>query len=285
MKTNYLPFYLYLQSLYHILIKTHDVYMITDLSLLENDVDYLITFLNYIDILNDVKIKMILIHADYIINHANYEKYIKFIIDHNVFLWEYSVLNMNLYKEHYPLIKYDFIPLCYNKYLEDVYKPYKLNIPYNERKYDVVFLGNYSDTRRNKLILKINEKYKLHVLIANNNINEYVNAVENSKIVLNIYSKEYNMPFDYYRFAMLYANNTMIITETPKHVDYNIESNLLELSKYMIHTDYDNIINTIDIYLKKTNEEINKITQDIYNTFKKNNMEYCINNSINNLQI
>ena len=98
MKTNYLPFYLYLQSLYHILIKTHDVYMITDLSLLENDVDYLITFLNYIDILNDVKIKMILIHADYIINHANYEKYIKFIIDHNVFLWEYSVLNMNLYK-------------------------------------------------------------------------------------------------------------------------------------------------------------------------------------------
>lgn len=277
MKDAYLPFYLYFQSIYTILIKTHEVTIINNLLLLDNDTDYLITFLNFIDILENIKIKMILINPDYIINHENYQKYINFIIDYNVIVWEYSILNLELYK-NYPSIKYNFVPLCYSKYLEDIYKPFKLNIQYNERKYDVLFLGNYTEPRRHPLLSKINEKYKLLILNGNDNINEYINAVENSKIVVHIFSKEINMAFDYYRFSLLYSNKIMIVGETPKHVDYSIETHLEELMQYMIHTDYDNIINTIDIYLKKTNEEINKITEDIYNIYKKFDMEYCVNN-------
>jgi hypothetical protein len=291
---NYIPFDLYINSIYNI-FKTNEFFIsnnfevsiINNVSQYSNESDFLILFLNYVkDIYNiyTKNTKLIFIHADYIINHSQEDQqlmynYINNKNLNNSYLWEYSYLNMELYNNNFINKKITFIPLQYNNYLENIYNKYTLNIPYDKKPIDVLFMGSVDKGSRRGIILeKISKKYKLHVMQNVNDIGKYVNIIENSKIILQIYSNENNKVFDYYRLALLYSNKVPVISENFEGIDYKNGNTLSELCEVITKTDYGNIENIIENHLLKSYNEINTITNKTYVIFKKNDMDSCVIN-------
>jgi len=109
-----------------------------------------------------------------------------------------------------------------------------------------------------------------------NDINEYIELVENSKIILHIYAKDMNHSFDYYRLSLLYSNKVFVISETYKEVNPENSHKLEELSKVLIESNYDDLSNKTEEYLNKSTSEIDTITQQTYDVFKKNTLDESI---------
>jgi hypothetical protein len=296
---NYIPFNLYINSIYNI-FKTnryftqnnYEVSIINHISKYDKTSKFLILFLNYIKDIYDINTqntKVILIHADFIINHSKEDQnlmhaYVNYKNINNSYLWEYNYLNIEYYNKHYINKKIYFIPLKYNTYLESVYNNCKMNIPFSKKSIDVLFMGSLDErSRRKKILDEIAKTHNVFIMNNVNNIDKYINIVENSKIILQIYSNENNMPFDYYRLALLYANKVFVISE--KHKDNNLDhfSDIKQLSNVIIETDYDNIVNEVNNYLKKSDNEIETITNNTYEIFKNNDMDNCLINYFSNI--
>ena len=296
---NYIPFNLYINSIYNIFknneffIKNKfDVSIISNTSQYSNESDFLILYLNCIaDVYNiDTKnTKVILIHADYIINHSENDQYLmrNYINNKNLknsYLWEYNYLNIEYYNKNFTNKKWTFIPLQYNKYLEFIYNKYTHNIPYDKKPIDILFMGPADKgSRRGILLEEMSKKYTVFIMNNVNEIKEYINIIDKSKIILQIYSNENNMPFDYYRLALLYSNKVFVIVENFEGFDYKNENKLSELSEVIIKTDYNNILNIVDKYIIKPDVEIESITEATYEVFKKNDMDSCIINFFKNI--
>jgi hypothetical protein len=266
-------------------VKTNNnVTIIRNISEITPTTNYLIVFINYIDLIYNSQLpkttNVIFIVADYLLNCSEKEQYLlkKYINENSerTYIWEYGPLNINYYKKNEIYCKLKFIPLIYNIFLEEIYKQYTEVIPYHKKTIDVLFIINGMQDRRKNIINKLKQKCNLVVLSGNNNIDEYCSIVENSKIIINIYSKEINKQFDYYRLALLYSNKALVINETMTHHDFSLEPNLIELNDVMINVEYDNMIDTVVEYLKKSDEEISEITEKIYQTFKKHDMKNYI---------
>ena len=201
-------------------------------------------------------IRIIFIHADFLYNHSRFDQneIINFVnkINYNkCFIWEYSSQNIFYYNKFYPNIKYKFLPLLYDKYIEDLYtsKLDRGKIPWEEKDIDVVFMGDYSD-RRKPYYEEIKKRYKTHIITG-------------------------NKAFDYFRLALLYSNSVFVITETPK-VDFKIETNLSELKDVIITCEANNCLDKIATYVKLPGEDIDKITLRVYENFKKYTLEQSI---------
>jgi len=226
-------------------------------------------------------VRIIFIHADFIYNHSSDDQneIINFVnkINYNkCFVWEYSSQNIFYYNKFYPNIKYQFLPLLYDKYIEDLYTS-KLNrgkIPWEKKDIDVVFIGGDSP-RRNSYYEEIKKRYKTCIITGNNNYSEIFNLLERGKIFVNLFAKESNKAFDYFRLALLYSNRVFVITETPA-VDFKIETNLSELKDVIITCETNNYLDKIETYIKLPSEEIDKITLSVYEIFKKYTLEQSI---------
>jgi hypothetical protein len=155
--------------------------------------------------------------------------------------------------------------------LEQIYEPHRLNIPLSQRPIDVLYLGSLND-RREKMINLIRTKYNLVQVQFITDIKEYVDLIEKSKLVINIFSKEDNKPFDYYRLAFLYSNKVLVINEKMEHVDTSIDEIPQKMSSVMINVEYDDLPIAVDSYLNKTEQEINYITEGTYEVFKQFDM-------------
>lgn len=278
---NYIAFNLYIMSIFKYFQKNNiNVAIIDNISLLSDNIDYLILFLNDISLVFNETInntKVIFIHADKITHHSISDQYMMYnyinkINVNNTFIWEYSPININIYKTEWINTKIHYIPLLYNNSLETLYKENIVKIPYDKKEIEVLFIGTTGSERRRKLLPSIGNKYKLYISELNQNIIEYMQMIENSKIILNIYSNSDNKPFDYYRFAFLYSNKHFVITEKPENIDLEMETNLVAYEEWMTTVEYDNIVETIDIYLKKSSKEIEAITEVAYENFKKYEM-------------
>jgi hypothetical protein len=184
---NYIAFNLYINSLTSILSNNHIEYKVITNIKEAADFDYLILFVNDAkDVMHIKDKKVIFIVADYFILHSkdfqeNFTEYVN--INPTIYLWEYNILNIEYYKQHFPNIKTRFIPLMYNKYLEDVY-----NVPrieYKDKPIDVLFMG-CANNRRIELLKKIQGKYKFYFMTNENDMNKYMNIIEHSKIVIHI---------------------------------------------------------------------------------------------------
>ena len=226
-------------------------------------------------------IRIIFIHADFLYNHSRFDQneIITFVnkINYNkCFIWEYSSQNIFYYNRFYPNIKYSFLPLLYDKYIEDLYtsKLERGKIPWEEKDFDIVFMGDYSE-RRKPYYEEIKKKYKTCIITGNNNYSEMFNLIERSKIFVNLFSKDSNKAFDYFRLALLYSNRVFVITETPK-VDFIIEKNLSDLKDVIITCETNNYLEKIETYLNLPSEEINNITSNVYEKFKKYTLEQSI---------
>lgn len=288
----YLAFDLFIYSLESILKKKFDnVKFINCIDALDkNNNVLLIMFIN--DLGKYVKkygfsiksnCRIIFIHPDFIYNHSLFDQneIINFVnkINYNkCFIWEYSSQNIFYYNKFYKNIKYQFLPLLYDKYIEDLYtsKLDRGKIPWNEKDIDVVFMGDYSE-RRKPYYEVIKTKYKTCIITGNDNYSEMFNLIERSKIFVNLFSKETNKAFDYFRLVLLYANKVFVITETPI-VNFRIEENLIELKDAIITCETNNYLDKIESYINLPGEEIDKILSNIYEILKKNTLEQSIFN-------
>jgi hypothetical protein len=226
-------------------------------------------------------IRIIFAHAEFFYNHSKHDQneIITFVnkINYNkCFIWDYSSQNIFYYNKFYQNIKYKFLPLLYDKYIEDLYtsKLERGKIPWEEKDIDIVFMGYYSD-RRKPYYEEIKKKYKTCIITGNNNYSEMFNLIERSKIFVNLFYKESNKAFDYFRLSLLYANKVFVITETPR-VDFKIEQNLSELKDVIITCETNNYLDKIETYINLPGEEINNITENVYEKFKKYTLEQSI---------
>ena len=88
-------------------------------------------FFNYIPILVSTlgysigKTKIIFIHADVFFIHSDEHQYIMNeyckINSNKIHILDYCSINIKYYKEKFPSLKCTYLPLFYNKYLEEMY--------------------------------------------------------------------------------------------------------------------------------------------------------------------
>lgn len=276
---NYLPFNTYFSILYNVLKRMDlDVRFINSLRQHKSETDYLIVYTNHINQIYraNINCKIIFINADHYITRLQSERgrlgmYINNMNPNNTYIWEYNPLNVYYYEKYYTNKKYSFIPLAYSNILEVMYKKTK-KIPYDKKDIDILFLG-FLTSRRKVIVEQLVSKYNIKCFSRITDTTQFCNVIERAKIVLNIFSSEINKPFDYYRLSLLYANKIFVINEEMTDFDPILQSDLLELKDHMINIKYNDLPAAVDKYLKYSPEEIENITNNTYEAFKKCNME------------
>jgi hypothetical protein len=233
---------------------------------------------NLKEILEENNKKVILISTEHY-KFAYVEENIENISNKNLpyYILEYNVINYNYFTNTYPNLKIKFIPLIYNKVLENYYNEKVPNkIQWQNKDIDILFYGRLNDRRAHILDIL---KTKYNVYISTCGVSAEANKtlceeIERSKIVINILYYDYNIIFDYYRNSMLLANRTVLITEYPEITNLYLEKSLVDFEQNLLVPKYDKIIETVDTILLHYNEfDINNLLDRQYNWFKKNDMK------------
>lgn len=177
---------------------------------------------------------------------ANGSKNITYILD-------YQSENINYFNENNQneKLKIKYLPAMQNTYFVNLFKENMVNTI--EKDIDILFYGSLSP-RRIKIIEELKKKYNVYYY-GYGPFNILVPLIQRSKIVLNIYNYENNKPFEYYRISFLLSNNIFFITETPSDIDFEIEPQLIDYSKYLVHAEYDKLVDLIDQYMAKIDDE------------------------------
>jgi len=233
--------------------------------------------INIINILSSFISKKIIFNTEYYKNCNTLDKLNKINNENlNFFIFEYNILNIRYYKEIYNNIKYYFLPLCYDIYLEQYYNSNINNkINFKHKDIDIFFYGSVNE-RRNHILNKLKNKYNVVIIQGSTGLDEnkeICNLIERSKIILNILHYDTNIIFDYYRNSFLIANKVFLISESANDLDYLIEDGLKELTDNLIMSKYENIIETIDQYYNINENEYYNIINRQYESFKKYNMK------------
>ena len=183
------------------------------------------------------------------------KKYIS-ILKKAKFIWDYSIENIKYIQEKYNIKNIDYIPLKYS--LANNYYQKKKNI---KKDIDILFLGSLND-RRKSILDKL--KLKFNVYIGNLNLwDEKRNEILfRSKIVLNINFYE-NGILELARLSYLLSNRAFIISEN----GFNKELSK-KMSDFMILTNYNNIIDTVNNCLNNY-EVYHKKNIVFFNNWKK----------------
>jgi len=278
----YLPYLLFREILTKVVKENFNIAVeyVYKLESLKNDSKtIIITNLNSIDdnILNTLSSynsKKILINTEYYENFST-SKYLEFINNKlNFYLLEYNILNINYLKKSNKNISYHFIPLCYNSYLEDYYSSRVVKKKFVEKDIDILFLGTLNNRRKN-IINNLQTRYNVatRYLFGEDKNRELCDLIERSKIVLNVLYYHNNIVFDYYRNSFILSTRTLLITEKSTNKDYNIEDGLLQLENNIINVEYDQLIETVDKYMKISEEEYNKLVDRQNNSLKQYKMD------------
>jgi hypothetical protein len=291
----YLPFLLYRESINKIIKTNYNIeleYVYNFNNLVNSDQTIILLNiyslnLHLIEILKNYNSKIIIINTEYI-NNFNINNMICKIHNEckNINILEYNVLNISIYKQKFNNIKWYFIPLCYNIYLEEYYNSQITNkINYNNKDIDIIFYGSLNN-RRNLILENLKNKYNIVIVPSDNSKNtnkELCCLIERSKIVLNIIYYADNNIFDYYRNSFLLANKILLISESPANKNYEIENKLEDLEKNIISADYDNLVNTVQKYINISEEEYNNLVNKQYESFKKYKMENKVTDFFNKI--
>jgi hypothetical protein len=282
----YLPVILYTNILYNTLKNklNNNVEKISNIDLIDiNSISLFIIFLieindDIIKILSINNIKTIIISTEYYYT-LDIEIKIQKLIDNNInfIIFEYNVLNIIILNKIHPSIKKYYLPLLYDDYLKTYYNNLLINKISNiDKDIDILICG-YTNERRDYIVNILKNKY--NVLFVTTTPENIINYIERSKIILNIYTYDFNKIFDYYRISFLIANNAFIISEYPSDINLDLEPNLIDYDKYMIFATYDKLVETIDTYLQDYNPDmINEIVKNQFEWFSNNKMETYIMN-------
>lgn len=287
--SSYLPFYFYRETMRQVISEyiTSEVEYIHNISSINKDPDTIIIMNMYCyifspdnvqEILEKYNKKVILISTEHY-KFAYVEENIKKIVEKNLpyYILEYNVINYNYFTNTYPNLKIRFIPLIYNKVLENYYNEIiPCKIGWYQKDIDILFYGRLNDRRTH--ILDILKK-RYNVCISTCGVSYEANKIlcqqiERSKIVINILYYDYNIIFDYYRNSMLLANRVVLITEYPEITNLYLERSLVDFEKNLLVPKYDKIVETVDTILLYYNEfDINNLLDRQSNWFKNNDMK------------
>lgn len=292
----YMPFLLYRQSLYCIFQRflTNNIEYIYDIDHFDNNKDTILIMnmycLNYttekdiFSIIQNTSSNVILINTEFY-QHHNIDNIMKWINDNNLkfFVLEYNIINYNYFKQNYINLNIFFAPLIYHSHLEYYYKQQieEKFIKWNEKDIDVLFIGRLNE-RRSNVLDQLRKKYNIHIIsgftgeLENKSICGFY---ERSKIVINILYQDDNSIFDYYRNTFIISNKVLLVSESPKNINYDIEHYLTGMNENLFLCEYNNFVSTIDNILTNYNEDqINEIKEKQYRWFKeKETMDYFIN--------
>ena len=289
---DYLPFCLYIESIKSIIYEniTQYIEVISDCSQIYDErntifIMFMIDLQNNIHHINELKnIKTIIfINTEHYTNaylHIN----LNIINSPKYHIWDFSPRNISAFNTYYPYIQTHYLPLLYNTFLTNYYNSQiTQKINYSSKTIDILFFGTMNERRRN-ILNKLQYKYVVKIISIEDRLtdSQLFDFIENSKLVLNIFYYE-EFVFDYYRSAILIANKINTIYETPHNIDTNIETNLLNWETNIQHSNYDNLISSVDNMLKKSEIDIQTITQNTYNWFSTNDMKTYIIEFMNNI--
>ena len=281
----YLPFYLYANSLCHCIQKkiTENVEIIHDLTQVKYQDTTTILFLFLIHMTQDIivaqqrsPIKIVFINTE---QYANYSTTINSILDYadqnpRFYLLEYNPKNMKYYRSKYHNLPIFYLPLLYSEFLETYYNELvPVKIPYEKKDIDIFFSGSMN-TRRKNLLRVLQEKYRVKVVLFNEQMEhrELFQYMERSKMVLNVFYYDV-FAFDFYRNALLLSNHIMLLSEFPRDIDLEIETNLIGYNKNLFLEKYDFIPTTTDKILQQQTPEAVKTAVNLgYEWFKQHNM-------------
>lgn len=280
----YLPFLLYRESFLRI-IKNYfnniTIEYINNFNSLSNDKNNIIIANIYsineklLHVLDSYKSQIILINTEHYYN-LNVDKVIDFINNKsNFYILEYNILNINYYNNTQKNINYVFIPLCYNRYIEDYYYKQVIKKDFKSKDIDIFFFGSINE-RRSNILNHLKTKFNIIIYSGKSNEcynKEICNLIERSKIVLNILYYENDKIFDYYRNSLVLITKTLLIYEKSVSKNYEIEDGLLNLENNTIHVDYKDIINTVDKYMNIREDEYYNMVDKQYDAFKKYEMK------------
>lgn len=274
-RQNYLPFFLYIESIKSIIQEniSQDIDILTDCSHIYDDnktifIMFMIDLQNNIHHINELKnIKTVIF-----INTEHYTNAYSHIDLHIIntpkyHIWDFSPRNISEFNKQYPNIQTYYLPLLYNPFLTNYYNSHiTKKINYTSKTIDILFFGTIND-RRQKILNHLQQKYIIKIITVEDQLTntQLFDFIENSKLILNLFYYE-EFVFDYYRSAILISNKINTLYETPKNIDTTLEPNLLNWETNIQHTDSENIVSSIDNLLKKTENEVQSITQKTYIT-------------------
>lgn len=199
-------------------------------------------------------------------------------------IFEYSQSNIFKWKKDFPeLLNVEYLPFLFDDYLIHFYELYKhKRIPWKDKENDILIFGNLSPRREN-IFNNLKSKYNIKQIIRYS-IEDAINEIENSKIILNVFREDFlTNIFDYFRISFLFSNKIFVICENLTNIDIDYEKNLIDYETELIMTDYHNIENLVDKYMKYDENEINKILDKQFKWFSRNKMETLYSDFFNNL--
>jgi hypothetical protein len=192
-------------------------------------------------------------------------------------IWDFSPRNISAFNIYYPYIQTHHLPLLYTSFLTNYYNSQiTQKINYSSKTIDILFFGTINE-RRQKILNKLQSKYIVKIITIEDRLTnkQLFDFIENSKLVMNMfYYEEY--VFDYYRNAILISNKINTLHESPNNIETDIETNLLNWETNIQHSNYDNLVSSVDNILKKSEIDIQTISQNTYNWFSTNDMKLYI---------
>lgn len=208
------------------------------------------------------KNKMIIYNSEsLLINIKHRNRYLDFWKGKNLIqIWDYSRRNLSELTKLFPNIPNYFVPITYDSFFISPILIKNFNI---DKPKDILFYGSLNE-RRNNIFNKLKEHFQISIKKFNN-IKDLENSINEHKIILIIHFYENDKPIDTFRLFKLITNKIFVIQESP------FDEEKLNFEK-LIYSPYENIIDTCNHYLSKTQKERDEISNDIYNWWKKNHL-------------
>lgn len=280
-------------TLYHSLKDNFDCTLISDrinnAELKDNDI-YILIFTYMEDILgNDIinrNIHIVSINTESFAVNKHQRNLINYL-DHKSknksYILDYQSNNIKYFKQlnQNKNVEIVYLPPFYNKFYLKSFELYAPTRPI-EPDIDVLFYGLLNHRRYLILNKLIELGYKVAHVAYFPSYEQHYEYIKKSKIVIDIYHYENNLPFDYYRLSFLLTNKIFTISETASDIDIELEPQLKDYHCQLIHAPYDRLVETVQIYLQKTSMERQNLANEQAEWFYSiGNYEQSLINLIN----
>ena len=188
-------------------------------------------------------------------------------------IWDYSLMNINKFKQFYNISNIYHIPFYYNKYIDT-----SLTQSSKIKNIDIFFnQPSHQIPRRDNLLNKLEKKYKVYRTTDNIWNKKKIECLFKSKIVINILYDE-NDSIEIKELWYMLTNKSFIISEYNPSIEVSGDTNstLDELRNVMVCAKYEKLESIIDEYLSDPNK-IKIETNTFYSNWKKKDYENSIN--------
>ena len=171
-------------------------------------------------------------------------------------LLEYNPRNMEYFQKN---ITYTHVTCIFTPFLASPYF-YTLYRQMPNKTIDVLLLGSMNDRRRNVLD-ELQAKGYTVVSTWLNDFPTQQDYVGKAKVVLQMVYYEQNDTFDYYRNNAYLSAGCLLVQETPKYIDLELEPYLKGWETHFLHASYENLPDYVSNLLDVSDEYRNAMAK------------------------